>query len=461
MYYLVTGHCPLGGEVLAGRYRLLGTQPPIVEDLHPELPVTPLGAMPAMARPYQRLNLFRWAIPEVYTSINLPGAEEPTVLLDRGPIDVNGFPWPTMVNAWSQADLLKQLGWLIQIVRLWDPCIQEKAAHSLLSPENIGVLGWHVRLFYLYSDAEVPPLRQLGVAWLSQLQPLEPALESILQDLATDKFNSAYTLLEALENLVIAISTTRQPTVFGGTHPGRRKGNEDNYSFDQQQGSYGIICDGMGGHDGGEIASAMALASLEQDLKSLDLTQPTPTQIRQHLDQAIRRANQLLLETNQKQGRTSYRQMGTTVVAYCLQGALLHIAHVGDSRIYLVDQNHCQQLTVDDDVANLEVSMARTTTNMIQKMSGSGNLTQALGVISMQMIAPSVQTVVLPEDCLILLCSDGLCDFSFVEKYWQADLRPLIYGDIAVGGKAIIEKALEEMGHDNITAILVKFTKSE
>jgi protein phosphatase len=461
MYYLVTGHCPLGNEVLAGRYRLLGTQPAIAEDLHPELPVAPLSVLPAAARPYQRLNLFRWAIPEVHTSIDLSGAEEPTILLDRGPVDVNGFPWPTMVNAWPQASLLKQLGWLIQIVRLWDPCIQEKAAHSLLSPENIGVLGWHVRLFYLCRDAEVPPLRQLGVAWLSQLQPLDPALENTLQNLANETIASAYALLEALENLVITISTNRKPNVFGGTHPGRRKGNEDNYSYDQQQGSYGIICDGMGGHDGGEIASAMALASLEKDLKSLDLAQMTPTQVRKGMDQAIRVANRQLLETNQKQGRTSYRQMGTTAVAYCLQGALLHIAHVGDSRIYLIDQNHCQQLTVDDDVANLEVSMARTTTNIAQRMSGSGNLTQALGVISMQMIAPSVQTLVLPDDCLVLLCSDGLCDFAFVDKYWQADLRPLIQGDVAVGGQAIIEKALKEMGHDNITAVLVKFTEAE
>jgi protein phosphatase len=461
MYYLVTGHCPLGNEVLAGRYRLLGTQPAIVEDLHPELSVTPLGTMPAVARPYQRLNLFRWAIPEVYTSFDLPGAEEPTVLLDCGPVDVNGFPWPTMVDAWPQASLLKQLSWLIQIVRLWDPCIQERSAHSLLSPENIGVLGWHVRLFYLCSDAEVPPLRQLGVAWLSHLQPLDSALENILEDLATEKIASAYALLETLETLVITISTTRKPSVFGGTHPGRRKGNEDNYSYDQQQGSYGIICDGMGGHDGGEIASGMALASLEQDLKSLDLAQLTPTQVRKSMDQAIRLANRQLLDTNQKQGRTSYRQMGTTAVVYCLQGALLHIAHVGDSRIYLIDQNHCQQLTVDDDVANLEVSMARTTTSMAQKMSGSGHLTQALGVISMQMIAPSVQTLVLPEDCLVLLCSDGLCDFGFVDKYWQTDLRPLIRGNLAMGGQAIIEKALKEMGHDNITAILVKFTEAE
>lgn len=461
MYYLVTGHCPRGDEALAGRYRLLATEPAVVEDLKPNLPIPSSGPIPTIGRPYQRLNLFRWAIPEVYTSIALPGAEEPTILLDRGPIDANGFPWPTMVNAWERASLLQQLGWLIQIVRLWDPCIQERAAHSLLSPENIGVLGWQLRLFFLCNDAEVPPLRQLGVAWLSQLQPLDTSLENTLQDLAAGKFATAYALLEALETLVLAVPTTRKPVVFGGTHPGRRKGNEDSHAFDRQQGHYGIVCDGMGGHDGGEIASAMALASLEQDLKSLALGQLTPAQVRQHLDLGIRRANQLLVETNQQQGRTSYRQMGTTVVAYCLQGSLLHIAHVGDSRIYLVDQSHCQQLTVDDDVANLEVSMARTTTSAIQQMSGSGNLTQALGVIPMHMIAPSVQTLVLPEDCLVLLCSDGLCDFGFVDKHWQADLQPLIRGDLAAGGRTIIEKALEEMGHDNITAILVKFIESE
>ncbi len=210
------------------------------------------------------------------------------------------------------------------------------------------------------------------------------------------------------------------------------------------------------------MASALALTSLKEYLAYLFAPRPeqplTALQMRQGLAEAVYRANQQLVNRNQSERRSRYQQMGTTVVAYCLTGSLLHIAHVGDSRIYLINQSHCQQLTVDDDVANLEVSLAHTTTTASSYLTNGGALTQALGVTATQSLLPTVQTFVLPEDCLLLLCSDGLCDGSLIERTWQTALRPLLEGDLAGSTQELLDLALRELGHDNITFILVRYT---
>jgi protein phosphatase len=457
MYYLVAGYKPAGSELLAGRYRVVSTAPAVVEDRAPHLPVEPGGPLPAAARPYQRLNLFRWAVPEVHTCLTLPNAAEPCILLERGPIGEDGRPWTTLPMAWSAAGPLRQLGWLIQVVRLWDPCLQEGVGGSLLDPANVGVLGWQACLFQLHLDSATPTLSELGAAWLKCLPGLEPPLLEVVEALAAGLYPGAAVLLDALESLVACIPPSQRVKAHGDTHPGRRSNNEDCFAY-EPGGGYAVVCDGMGGHDSGEVASQMALASLRADLAVLTAQPLAPAEVRRGLDAAVRRANQQILEENRRQGRSQLRQMGTTVVACCLTGALLHVAHVGDSRIYLVDRHHCEQITVDDDVANLEVSLARTTTSLVSRLSGSGNLTQALGVVSMNALQVTVQTFVLSEDCLVLLCTDGLCDGNLVERSWRSSLLPLVCGDLPSGGRSLIDLALRELGHDNITFVLLQYT---
>lgn len=454
MYYLMSGNCQASGR----RYQIVAPAPLVVRDLEPEQPVESPAQLPALARPYQRLNLFRWAIPEIYTcSSALDGP--PWVLLTNGPLFADGSPWPTLVQGWAGASYLQQLGWLIQVVRLWKPCLQEKVASSLLSPDNIGVLGWQIRLFYLATDSQPPSLSALGSAWLA-LQPLAPSLSQIARAVAAGELATADALLAALEAQAGRWQLTRPPDVYGITDPGRRDNNEDCFAYDSQ-GSFGIVCDGMGGHEAGEVASRMALESLKYDLAQLSTQQVPPLQLRQGLLQALHRANEQILEANRRQGRSKFRQMGTTVVAYLLSGRLLHIAHVGDSRIYLIDRHHCQQLTVDDDVANQEVSLARATSGAMLQISSSGNLTQALGVATASPLQPTVQTFVLPEECLVLLCSDGLCDGGLIERFWQSARLPLLDTDLIVGAKALVDLALEELGHDNITFILLKYAAQD
>ncbi|WP_218082676.1 PP2C family protein-serine/threonine phosphatase [Anthocerotibacter panamensis] len=449
MYYLATtadSRTPFPN----GRYQVQSSMPLVVRDTQPGTALAPYAQMPPLSRPYQRLNAFRWAVPQVHACLN-----STWFLLEDAPLTPTGEPWPRLSHAWSKADSLMRLGWLIQIGRLWDACIQESVATSLLDLDNLGVLGWQVRLFYLKPDAARPTLQQLGQCWL-RLGALPPNLLPVVEDLAKGRLAQALDLLDALEALVDGPGKVE--VVVGATHPGKRSNNEDTFTYDPQ-GRYALVCDGMGGHDGGEIGSQLALQSLEQRLSQLFYVEGTPSarQMRWSLTDSVYQANQAIYDLNRQQGRQHYRRMGTTLVACCLIGPLLHVAHVGDSRVYLIDRQHCQQLTVDDDVANLEVSMARTTSNTVAGMPNSGALTQALGIMAPNALHPTVQTFVLPEDCLVLLCTDGFCDGALVERFWEQALLPLLTQDPRAHDQALIDLALRELGGDNITFILIKY----
>jgi protein phosphatase len=460
MYYLAVGDC----SSLPSRYQVTGEAMPlkIVEDTDPDsAPENSLQPMPPLYRPYQRLNAFRWAIPGVHSYFG--PKEQPCLLLEEVPVTPHGLLWPSLERAWAEATLLHQLGWLLQIARLWAPCMQEGVALSLLLPENVRVQGWQVRLSLLEQDASIPSLQDLGILW-QQLTPAVISLQMLIQSLAEGKITEAGDLMGALESLAMQYgSTAKAKCVIGATDPGNRPNNEDTFAYNPE-GRYGIVCDGMGGHEGGEVASHLAVQSLEEDSSALTLQPLSALQIRQGLADALYRANRQIFELNQEQGRDRYRKMGTTAVAYCLTGPLLHLAHVGDSRIYLIDQHHGQQVTVDDDIANLEISLARTTSSAIRSVASGGALTQALGVIANTALQPTVQTFVLPEDCLVLLCSDGLCDGALIERHWQDALLPLLHQDLQdLNDKAqgLIELALRELGHDNITFILLQYSAEQ
>jgi protein phosphatase len=457
MFYLAVGDC----SSLSSRYQVTGEamQLKIAEDTSPALALDPNPPpMPPLCRPYQRLNAFRWAIPGIHSYFG--PKEKPCLLLEEVPVTANGLLWPSLEKVWAEATLLHQLGWLLQIARLWDPCLQEGVALSLVQPENVRVQGWQVRLSSLEQDTSIsgiPSLRDLGTLW-QHLTPVVLSLQMLIQSLAEGKITQAGDLIGELESLAVQYgSAAKAKRIVGATDPGNRPNNEDTFAYDPE-GRYGIVCDGMGGHEGGEVASHLAVQSLEEDSKALMPQSLSALQVRQGMADALYRANQQIFELNQQQGRDRYRKMGTTAVAYCLTGPLLHLAHVGDSRIYLMDQHHCQQVTVDDDIANLEISLARTTSSAIRSVASGGALTQALGVIANTSLQPTVQTFVLPEDCLVLLCSDGFCDGAFIEQHWQDTLLPLLHQDLSDKTQGLIELALRELGHDNITFILLQYS---
>ena len=216
-----------------------------------------------------------------------------------------------------------------------------------------------------------------------------------------------------------------------------------------------IVCDGMGGHAAGEVASAMAVENLQTYFQThWHSTLPDSNTI----EAGILSANKALYETNVNNSRSGSGRMGTTLVMALLQETQLAIAHVGDSRIYrLSRQQGLEQLTQDHEVGQREINRG-VEPEIAYGRPDAYQLTQALGPRDNNYVRPEIQFIEVTDDCLILLCSDGLSDNHFIEQNWSEHLEPLISSsaDLHEGLFNLIDLANEHNGHDNITAVLLR-----
>lgn len=220
------------------------------------------------------------------------------------------------------------------------------------------------------------------------------------------------------------------------------------------QGIY-VVCDGMGGHAAGEVASHMGVKTLLEYFQKV-MAEQFPD--KKMIAEAIGLANQKIYEVNQNNASSGSGRMGTTLVMMVVKDTTMAIAHVGDSRIYRITRkNGLEQLTVDHEVGQqailngLEPEVAYARPDAYQ-------LTQALGPHSSTYIQPDVKISEIEEDCLILLCSDGISDNDFVEEHWQELLLPYVSSsqDVDRGLRKMMEAANEYNGHDNLTGVLVR-----
>ncbi len=216
-----------------------------------------------------------------------------------------------------------------------------------------------------------------------------------------------------------------------------------------------LVCDGMGGHAAGEVASAMAVENLQKYFQT-HWKEELPEQ--KTIEQGILLANEVLYQTNIDNSRSGSGRMGTTLVMALLQDTQLAIAHVGDSRIYRITRKQgLEQLTIDHEVGQREINRG-VEPDIAYGRPDAYQLTQALGPRRSNYVRPDVQFMEITEDCLLLLCSDGLSDNNLLEKHWQTYLEPLISSgsDIQEGLFKLVDFANNYNGHDNITAILVR-----
>lgn len=222
----------------------------------------------------------------------------------------------------------------------------------------------------------------------------------------------------------------------------------------QARGLY-ILCDGMGGHEAGEVASTMAVDTLKRYFQENWRDQlPTEDIVRE----AVRLANQAIYDVNQQNARSGSGRMGTTLAMMLIQNTEAVIAHVGDSRLYrLTRKRGLEQVTVDHEVGQRELNRG-VPPEVAYGRPDALQLTQALGPRSDQFVNPDVLYLELNEDTLFVLCSDGLSDNDLIETHWQTHLAPLLSSraNLDQGMFQLIELANERNGHDNITAILIR-----
>lgn len=216
-----------------------------------------------------------------------------------------------------------------------------------------------------------------------------------------------------------------------------------------------IVCDGMGGHAAGEVASRMAVTNLhnyfakhwQDELPDINV-----------IKEGILQANQAIYDANMKKGNTGSQRMGTTLVMTLIQNNKVAIAHVGDSRIYRVTRKWgLEQLTTDHSVAQMDIRNG-VSPDIAYARIDAFQLTQALGPRDNNFVHPDITVMDIKEDALFLLCSDGLCDNKLVEENWQSHLSHLISSksNLEEGVSQLIDLANQFNGHDNITGILIR-----
>ncbi|NER00428.1 MAG: serine/threonine phosphatase, partial [Cyanothece sp. SIO2G6] len=216
-----------------------------------------------------------------------------------------------------------------------------------------------------------------------------------------------------------------------------------------------ILCDGMGGHSAGEVASALAAETIQIYFKKHWSEQlPDEAAIRE----GIILSNQVIYERNQADHSEGFRRMGTTLVMLLVQDTKVAIAHVGDSRIYRFTRRQgLEQLTLDHEVGQREITRG-VDPSVAYARPDAQQLTQALGPRDQDFIRPDINFWEMNEDSLFILGSDGLTDNDLLETYCHSHIEPLISGNANLdeGADNLVDLANQVNGHDNITVILVR-----
>lgn len=242
--------------------------------------------------------------------------------------------------------------------------------------------------------------------------------------------------------------------VVGQTDVGRkRKANEDNGGhFITINGLASVVCDGMGGHIGGAVASQIAIETIHEFLECQYHDDP-----RVAIGLAIQAANEAIIKRTQVQ--PDLTGMGSTCVLLLVRDGKVYIGHVGDSRIYLIREKNIIQLTKDHSFVQTLVDMGQITKEEAEHHPRKNEITNALGIPQMTPATVRPDPIEPQAGDCFLLCSDGLSGMvndkaieRIVSK--QREYTTQQRADI------LVQTANANGGVDNITVELVEFAIS-
>jgi serine/threonine protein phosphatase PrpC len=239
----------------------------------------------------------------------------------------------------------------------------------------------------------------------------------------------------------------------------KRKGNEDSLFVNPEQNLF-VVADGMGGHAAGEVASKVAVESINEFVcltgGDEEITWPFGLDENisydgNRLKTAIRYANRKVLEATKE--KSEYEGMATTVAAVLVDSDSANLGHVGDSRVYLVRDGQLSQLTSDHSWVNEQIQSGVISADQARTHPLRNVVTRALGGkpdLQVDMKVHKVQ----PGD-ILLLCSDGLTTMMPDEEIER--LVREAEGDVEKAAQALVAGANAKGGEDNITVLLLRF----
>ena len=238
--------------------------------------------------------------------------------------------------------------------------------------------------------------------------------------------------------------------IFGDTDPGlMRTANQDGFACAVLSDNllFGVLCDGMGGENGGGVASELAVRMAANMLRRDLRPDMGEVSLRLVLSSVIAGANTIIYEQAQKDAELS--GMGTTMILAVLLNNTLYVAYVGDSRVYIVSPEESRQLTHDHTIVQMLVDMGEITEEDAKSHPKRHFITRAVGVSPS--VEPDFLVETLSEGEIVLLCSDGLYN------YMDAGIPYRLMQDCGTADSAqpLITLANSNGGSDNITAVLI------
>lgn len=238
--------------------------------------------------------------------------------------------------------------------------------------------------------------------------------------------------------------------VFADTNTGKvRNMNQDSYfaSNDDSNMKLFILADGMGGYNGGEIASKMAIeASLSYIEKRWEDLDKSDENILKLLKETTEYANSLIYEKAMQ--TQELHEMGTTMEICIIYDYNIYISHIGDSRIYIVTPEYIEHITVDHTYVEKLIEEGSISETEAENHPDKHMLTKALG--STETVEPDIFMRKWNEDESILICSDGLTNMLKDEE-----IQEIVISKQDNPEKTLIEMANNMGGVDNITIILI------
>ena len=229
----------------------------------------------------------------------------------------------------------------------------------------------------------------------------------------------------------------------------RRNTNQDYVYFSEENvgnlPNLLVVADGMGGHKAGEVASELAVKAVLQSLKENKNTDKITL-----IEEAIAAANGRVLDMAVSDEK--YKGMGTTLVVATLDENMLYVANVGDSRLYLIDDEGIRQITRDHSLVQEMVSIGELDKESARTHSRKNVITRAVGV-EKNLMADFFEVEV-KEGTKVLLCSDGLTnmvedkDINSIVSEAEESLEDVVH--------KLIDSANENGGLDNIAVVLAE-----
>lgn len=227
-----------------------------------------------------------------------------------------------------------------------------------------------------------------------------------------------------------------------------RNSNQDSYGFKVYDNgtAWSVVCDGMGGANGGNVASSLTVETVSELMDKYDISLSNDRTV-EFLVTAIQTANSKVYEMQKNNDELS--GMGTTVELVFVKDNIAHIIHAGDSRVYCMRNNRIQQVTVDHSVVQEMVDNGEITPEEALVHPNKNYITRAVGVnpdINLDYIE-----VPFEAGDVVLTCTDGLSNYVKIEEILECALNHK--GEDLT--KTLIEMAKSRGGSDNITVAVI------